>query len=287
MIAVFNSVDPSVPKNAGSFRCIEVQIRDGGVVGRPAHPISCSASTTNLADRIQNATQLALAEISPDAGMGEIGCFCPPSTAVVSGIDPRDGKPYVNQLFLGHTGGAGAATQDAWLTMLHAGNGGMCFIDSVELDEVYTPIIVKTRRLVTDSEGAGTYRGAPGILVEYGPVGARMQAIFIADGNINNPKGARGGDAAARSQQLALRKDGQTHALPQYCDTWLEAGETLISVASGGGGYGSPALREPARVLEDVREKLVSRERARDVYRVAITEAFAIDEDTTASLRSV
>jgi N-methylhydantoinase B len=26
--------------------------------------------------------------------------------------------------------------------MLHAGNGGMCFIDSVELDEVYTPILV-------------------------------------------------------------------------------------------------------------------------------------------------
>lgn len=286
MIAIFNSIDPTVPKNAGSFRCIDIEIKNRGVVGRPEHPISCSASTTNLADRVQNATQLALAEISEEIGMGEIGCFCPPSTAVVSGIDPRDGKPYVNQLFLGHTAGAGTATQDAWLTMLHAGNGGMCFIDSVELDEVYTPILVKTRRLIADSEGAGTFRGAPGILVEYGPIGARMQAIFIADGNINNPKGARGGEAAACSEQHLLRKDGESYALPQYCDTWLEEGETLISVASGGGGYGSPASRDPKRVLADVREQLVSRQRARDVYRVSITRDFQIDELETAALRA-
>ncbi len=285
MIAVFNSVDPSVPKNAGSFRCIEVLLKHGGVVGIPQHPISCSASTTNLADRIQNATQLALAEISPEIGMGEIGCFCPPSTAVVSGRDPRDGQAYVNQLFLGHTAGAGSASQDAWLTMLHAGNGGMCFIDSVELDEVYTPILVRTRRLISDSEGAGTFRGAPGILVEYGPVGAGMQAIFIADGNVNHPKGARGGLPAASSQQHVLRRDGKSHPLPQYCDTWLEADEVLISVASGGGGFGDPALRDPQRVLEDVREKLVSRERAREVYRVAITEDLVIDEQKTGMLR--
>jgi N-methylhydantoinase B len=149
-IGVFNSIDHTVPKNAGSLRRVKLQLKDAGVVGIPRHPISCSASTTNLADRIVSATQRAMAELGDGFGMGEVGCFCPPSTSVVSGIDPRSGKPYVNQLFLGHTAGAGAPHQDAWLTMLHVGNGGMCFIDSVELDEVYTPIHVNTRRLIPD-----------------------------------------------------------------------------------------------------------------------------------------
>ena len=94
--------------------------------------------------------------------------------------DSRNGKPYVNQLFLGHTAGAGAPHEDAWMTMLHAGNGGMCYIDSVELDEAYTPIRVHTRRLIQDSEGAGRFRGAPGIEVEIGPVNCRMESQKMA-----------------------------------------------------------------------------------------------------------
>jgi N-methylhydantoinase B len=285
MIGVFNSVEPTVPKNAGAFRRVAVLLKDRGVVGIPRHPISCSASTTNLADRVQNSVQLALAGISEKLGMGEIGCFCPPSTAVVSGVDPRNGKPYVNQLFLGHTAGAGFASEDAWMTMLHAGNGGMCFIDSVELDEVYTPILVKTRRLIADSEGAGSFRGAPGILVEFGPTGGRMQAVFVADGNINNPQGARGGMAAAPSAQHVRGTDKRLRNLPQYCDTWVEDGETIISVACGGGGYGPAEKRNPERVLNDVKEGLITRERAKRVYRVAITPDLNIDFDATERLR--
>ena len=41
--------------------------------------------------------------------------------------------------------------------------------DSVEIDEQKYPIIYKTARLLTDSGGAGRFRGAPGARVEYGP----------------------------------------------------------------------------------------------------------------------
>ena len=287
MIGVFNSVDPTVPKNAGAFRRVDVLLKDGGVVGIPHHPTSCSASTTNLADRIQNSTQRALAEIGEPLGMGEIGCFCPPSTSVVSGIDPRNGKPYVNQLFLGHTAGAAVAYQDAWMTMLHAGNGGMCFIDSVELDEVYTPIVVNSRRLIRDSEGAGRFRGAPGIEVELGPVDCRMEAGFVADGNINNPLGAQGGGAAAKSDQYRRRKDGSVERLDQCSQVWIEDGEMLVSIACGGGGYGDPYSRDPARVRQDVQEGLVSRRRARQVYGVALKSNGRVDEEATKQLRKV
>jgi len=286
MIGIYNSVDNSVPKNAGAFRRVKLHLKDNGVVGIPRHPTSCSASTTNLADRVQNSTMRAMAEIGDGLGMGEIGCFCPPSTSVVSGTDPRNGKPYVNQLFLGHTAGAGAPNEDAWMTMLHAGNGGMCYIDSVELDEVYTPLQVHKRELIEDSEGAGRYRGAPGILVELGPVNCKMEAGFVADGNIHNPLGARGGGAAARSDQFRRTADGDMQRLDQCSQVWIEEGEVLVSVACGGGGYGDPKTREPEWVLHDVREGLVSRERAQDIYGVVISETMEIDEAATQSLRS-
>ena len=284
-IGVFNSIDHTVPKNAGALRRIRLHLKDGGVVGIPRHPISCSASTTNLADRVTSATQRAMSELGDGFGMGEVGCFCPPSTSVVSGRDPRTGKPYVNQLFLGHTAGAGAPHQDAWLTMLHVGNGGMCFIDSVELDEVYTPIHVHTRRLVPDSEGAGRYRGAPAIEVTLGPVDCDMEAGFVADGNVHVPQGARGGQASAPSDQVRIRADGSRETLAQSSLVTIRRGETLLSIAQGGGGYGDPATRDPERVRHDVREGLVSRERARDIYRVAIGADGEIDAAATATLR--
>jgi len=286
MIGIFNSVDNSVPKNAGAFRRVKLHLKDNGVVGIPRHPISCSASTTNLADRIQNSTMRAMAEIGDGLGMGEIGCFCPPSTSVVSGTDPRNGKPYVNQLFLGHTAGAGAPFEDAWMTMLHAGNGGMCYIDSVELDEIYTPIRVTKRHLIPDSEGAGRFRGAPGIEVELGPVDCRMEAGFVADGNIHNPLGARAGGAAAHSDQFRRLPGGTLERLEQCSQIWIEDGETLVSIACGGGGYGDPKSRDADRVLRDVAEGLVSRERAAEIYGVIITEAMQIDGPATRAARA-
>ena len=285
-IGVFNSIEHSVPKNAGSLSRIKLHLKDGGVVGIPRHPISCSASTTNLADRIVSATQRAMAELGDGFGMGEVGCFCPPSTSVVSGIDPRNGKPYVNQLFLGHTSGAGAPNQDAWLTMLHVGNGGMCFIDSVELDEVYTPIHVHTRRLIQDSEGAGRYRGANAIEVEFGPVDCRMEAGFVADGKVHVPQGARSGLASKPSEQLKRLRNGELEILEQCSIVWVEDGETLVSVAQGGGGYGDPSTRDIDRVAHDVNEKLISRARAEEVYKVSVDEAGKVDKERTSLLRS-
>ena len=61
LIAIFNSLDHTVPANAGSFRRVRVHLRENCMVGLPRHPASCSI--TGLADRLINATQRALAEL--------------------------------------------------------------------------------------------------------------------------------------------------------------------------------------------------------------------------------
>ena len=46
MVGIFNSIDHTVPKNAGSFRRIEVLLRENCIVGIPRHPTSTSVATT-------------------------------------------------------------------------------------------------------------------------------------------------------------------------------------------------------------------------------------------------
>ena len=49
------------PHNGGSFRRIEVELREGCVAGIPSFPHSCSVATTNIADRIICMIQTAFA----------------------------------------------------------------------------------------------------------------------------------------------------------------------------------------------------------------------------------
>lgn len=279
LIGVFNSVDHQVPKNAGAFRRIDVRLRENCIVGIPRHPTSCSAATTNIADRVANATQHAFAELVEGAGLAEVGAVIAPSTGVVSGRDPRTGLDYVNQLFLGMTGGAAGPRGDAWLTTAHVGNAGLSCVDGVELDELYHPIVVERRELIPDTEGAGRHVGAQAILVEYGPTRAAMEIGYVADGHHNPPLGARGGLPGGRADQRLRRRDGTEEQLAPCAMVRLEPGEIIVSIGTGGGGYGPPRERDPDAVALMVREGLLTPARALNVYGVTVEDGKARRRD--------
>lgn len=270
LIGVFNSIDHSVPKNAGAFRRVDVRLRENSVCGIPVHPASCSAATTNLADRVCAATQSAIAQMADGFGMAEVGAGLSPASGVISGRDPRTGKSFINQLFLGATGGGATAHNDAWMTYLHAGNGGLCFIDSVELDELCQPILVESRRLLKDTEGPGRQRGAPSLEVTFGPVGCDVDVAFVSDGTINGPTGVRGGGAGGRSRQYLRKADGILVETDQVAVQRVRDGEAIISITCGGGGYGDPRARDRAKVRHDVDEGWISPARAAEVYGLTI-----------------
>ena len=270
LIGVFNSIDHRVPKNAGAFRRIKVLLRKGCIAGVPDHPTSCSAATTNVADRVCAATQAALAALADGVGMAEVGAGLSPSSGVVSGHDPRTGKAFINQLFLGGTGGGATAHNDAWLTYLHSGNGGLCFIDSVELDELCQPIRVMSRKLLPDTEGAGKLRGALSLEVEFGPVGCEVDVAFVSDGTVNAPLGVRGGAAGGASRQYKRAVDGRQQTVDQVSVLRLKDGESVVAITCGGGGYGDPRERDREKVMRDVEEGWVSRERAMSIYGVDV-----------------
>jgi N-methylhydantoinase B len=287
MVGVFSGLGEAVPPNAGSYRRVDVLVRENCVVGIPRHPASCSAATTNLSERVAKQVTVAMAEIADGFGMAETGGHQPPNMGVISGFDPREGGgAFVNQLMLAMTGGPATPVNDAWLTLLGLGAAGTLLLDSIEIDEMKYPLVVHEARIIPDTEGAGRFRGAPGALVEYGPIGTQLEIVYLSDSTFTPPRGVRGGGDADTARQQKRFADGRlSDELGCYARVTLDMGETVVSRSSGGGGYGDPAERAPQRVQKDAREGWISRERARAVYRVALDEDFSIDEAGTAALR--
>jgi N-methylhydantoinase B len=290
---IFNSLDPGVPHNAGSFRRITVHLREGCVVGIPKFPTSCSVATTNVGDRLVNITQAAFAQIGDGFGLAEGGLGMGPPYAVISGNDFRKGgAPYVNQLIIGSNGGPGTPSTDGWVTYGLPVVAGLMYRDSVEIDEQKYPIHFKSMRLMTDAGGPGKFRGSPGARVVYGPKRDPMTVIFPLDGHHHPPKGVRGGHAGAAAYAAKIDREGSEGRVPCVSAEKLLPGEFIVGADTGGGGYGDPLERDPERVRLDVLEKWVSIEQARDVYGVVFRghvddESLAVDLKGTAKLREV
>lgn len=287
MIGVFNSLPSAVPQNAGSFRRLDIQVRENCVAGIPVHPCSCSTATTGVADRVANATQRAIAELADGLGMAETGTLTA-SVADISGRDPRrGGSPFVNLIILGLCCGAGHARGDGWLVSGEVGDGGLQMRDSTEVDELLYPIVIWADRIVPDSGGPGRFRGAPACYVEYGPLDTEIDAMWSTDGVVHPALGARGGHAGAPARQYLRRMTGETEPLPGWGQLRLAPGETVLASSAAGAGYGPPWEREIERVLRDVREGYLGADQAAQLYGVVVDPGGGLDATATAERRAV
>jgi N-methylhydantoinase B len=287
LIGVFNSIAEPVPRNTGSGRAVNVLLRENCCVGIPVHPASCSMATSGIAERLAGIVQRTLAEFGDGLGMASTGPECPPAVAGLSGRDPRHGDaPFVDMMILGNSGGAGHPHGDGWVTNGETSDGGSMMRDSTEVLELLRPIRVWTDRIVPDTEGAGRFRGAPSLYIEYGPVDTELEVLYAADGTVNPALGVRGGQSGALCRPAMRRADGEVVELDAWARVVLAPGETIISISSGGGGYGPPHERAVERVLADVSDGWVSAERAREVYGVALDESGKLDEQATLARRA-
>jgi N-methylhydantoinase B len=291
MCGVFNCIDPEVPHNAGSFTRIGVKLREGCVTGIPKFPHSCSMATTNIGDRIVNAVQLAFAGIGEGYGNAEGAMGMGAGAAVISGHDWRRDGPYINQEWMIANGGPGTPATDGWLNFGLPVACGVIYRGSVEVDESKFPMLYRRLAVIPGGGGAGRFRGAPGVEVVYGPRRDPMTVVVSCDGQVNAPQGARGGAAGPAAATYKLKPDGSAEKLPGAVVCTLDAGDCIRGLDAGGGGYGPPIERDPARVLRDVLERWETPARARDVYGVVLTgraedETLAVDAAATAAARA-
>lgn len=289
---VFNSLDPEMPHNSGSFRRLRVHLRDNCVVGRPQFPHSCSMATTNIADRLINVTQSAFAQLGDGFGLAEGGLGMGVGTAVMSGADfRRSGAPFVNQIIVGTPGGPASPFADGWVTWGIPVAAGVMYRDSIEVSELKQPIQFDSVRLATGNGGAGKFRGSPGVEISYGPKKDPLTVIIPCDGQIHPPKGVLGGEGSPGAETWKIDADGKRTKLPNAANVNLVPGESILGIDNCGGGYGNPMDRDPQRVLHDVLEGWETIARASSVYGVRFTgavedETLAIDTNKTRALRS-
>ncbi len=291
MLGVMNAVNGYAPANAGAFRRLRVLVRENCCVGIPRHPASCSVATCNLVDRVGNAVQRAIAEMAEGYGMAEVGLSIPATLAVLSGNDPRhDDEPYIDQIVLAYTGGPGGPSADGWLTFAGLTDAGVLQWNSVELDELRFPIRIDLQQIAIDTEGVGRRRGAPAAELEFTATDGVIDCMYLSDGTINPPLGVRGGGPGATARQALRGLDGVARDTDLCARLQLRPGTTLVARCCGGGGYGDPLEREPARVAKDVRERYVSHQRAFDRYGVVLDANGGVDPPATelrrAALRS-
>ncbi len=290
MCGVFNCMDPDVPHNAGSFARVRVHLREGCITGIPKFPHSCSMATTNIGDRLVNVTQSAFAAIGEGHGMAEGAIGMGAGAAVISGLDWRRNGPFINQEWLLTNGGPATPETDGWLNYGLPVAAGLMYRGSVEVDESKYPILVKQLRVIAGGGGAGRMRGAPGSEIVYGPRHDPMMVVVSCDGQVFPPQGVRGGQSGPAAGTFKIFQDGREEKLPGVVACELAPGEWIRGVDAGGGGYGNPLERDPARVLRDVLERWETLQRAHEVYGVVLTGELAdhslqVDEAATLALR--
>ncbi|MEZ2388173.1 hydantoinase B/oxoprolinase family protein [bacterium RCC_150] len=285
LAGILSGIPENLPSNAGTFRRVEVLLRDGCAVGVPKHPYSCSSGTTNLADRVVNIVQAAFSQIDDGYGTAEGAAGQAPAKSVISGIDERNGNAYVNQILVGGVGGPATPYVDGWPTYQRPVCGALLYHDSVEVDEQRYPILIHERTLVADSGGAGRQRGGLATRVTMEPRGESVTLTYGIEGKLNPPKGVRGGhNGAVPATWVEDLKTGERREIPVVGRYDLQSGEKVVSITPGGGGYGDPLERDVLAVLDDYRESRVTLEAAAAHYGVVITDG-AVDEEATAKIR--
>jgi N-methylhydantoinase B len=291
LIGVLNCIDATVPRNEGSFRRIRVLLRENCVVGIPRFPASTSMATSNVTNRLINATQRAFSMLGAGYGLAEGAASMGVGFGVLSGIDRRrGGAPYVNQVVIGNNGGPATPTCDGWVTYCMPDAAASTMVDSAEIIEQKYPVMIRSVRLVSDTGGAGKFRGGPAGEIIYGPLHDPMTVAYFAEMHEDPPCGTLGGEAGQRSSAAKIGVDGREEPLPPIGLVELQPGEWIRGLESGGGGYGSPLERDPERVQHDVLEGWVSAASARETYGVVLAGSresadVNVDAEATARLR--
>lgn len=177
----------------------------------------------------------------------------------------QGGRPGHNTLqyeILGSAYGGGNGNDGCNATATHLSN---LHVTPIEIIESEYPCRITEFDMVTDSGGAGEYRGGVGFRRRY-EVMQDCTVVRRYDRWRYPPPGAKGGDDG-RASAFVIRAGTETEeATPSAGKFELSAGHVFYLETAGGGGFGDPAARDRERLAADVDEGYVSDAAARERY---------------------
>jgi N-methylhydantoinase B len=266
---------PGSPTNAGNFRPLRVVAPPGSLF----HAVYPSSTFTLWTGTV--ALELifkALAQAMPDRLAASSGGDVPGFMMV--GIHPE-----TKRLFAVSNNdpiGWGATRDHDGSSATHHLNQSLVRNTPVEVLETKTGMFIERLELRCDSGGAGTFRGGLGLARHIRFVSAG-EFLSVMKKSKTRPWGLAGGGEPEPNAMLLFPGTPGAKRVGTY-RARVRAGDAARNLTAGGGGYGAPAGRDPARVLEDVRDGYVSREAAREIYKVVLA-GHSVDEEATSALR--
>ncbi|MFX1266054.1 MAG: hydantoinase B/oxoprolinase family protein, partial [Promethearchaeota archaeon] len=280
---VFLGTELSAYHNEGSLRPFHVITREGTILN--SRPGALTAATPGrIGNLIFPCVLSVLSQALPQRAVATWGrgtcAFLP------VGIDPRTNKTYVRSSFCA-IGGAGAVYgYDGYQCCGLGDTLGAVSKADVEDEMVRFPWRVKTYEFLTDSCGAGKWRGAPGIWWEIVNEGGDCLAHGSGGGLHTQVQGQQGGHPTPFGKGYTLHGTERVDVEHGHVERHFKDRDIIVSLGGGGAGVGPPEERDPEAVRMDVKNELVSIEAARDIYKVVlVADSMEIDYDATQRLR--
>ena len=252
-------VGPDIPNNAGSLEPFVVTGPPGCILNalRPA-PVAMRHSIGQMTpDLILGCLHQAVPDRVPAEGAS---CMYDLPLRHAPEVARDGGRRFAVELV--HNGGTGARPGADGLSATAFPSG--VYGSQVEMTEAAAPVIVWRRELLTDSGGAGRYRGGLGQRIEMTAANGAPFLVFLSVERVKNPAMGRAGGLAGAPGRI--RVTGRAADVPGKGELRLEPGERLIFDTPGGGGYGPPAARDRLALARDVGSGLVSTDAAVRLY---------------------
>jgi N-methylhydantoinase B len=274
-------VFPDVPINAGTFEPLEIVDPEGTFL-YAKYPRPVAGCAAEVSQRIAEAVFDALVKAIP----GDL--FAAPAgtsgNLALGGFDPVRNRSYVMYVISG--GGYGGSPASDGIS-----NGcstiGISKTTPIEVMEQYYPVLFDEYSLHEGSGGAGQNRGGFGVNYAIRLRRGQARASMVMDHGRTGPLGALGG-ADGGVNLVAIERGTETYRplhLSKDQDIPLAPGDVVRVSTPGGGGYGEPFKREPAKVARDVARGYYTRTQAETRFGVALDAEGAVDPVATAALR--
>ena len=288
LLPVFASLGTDVPKNSGVLRCVDMTAPPRSLVNAEL-PAPTGWSAAHVGAEVALAVTDALARLFPDK-IANITGNAMLIYAIRRGV--RNGFT-LEQLgvtnFARFTQGgcSGAAGRDGWGM---PGVAATTPLPSIEMFEAQQDGEIRKLEYITDSAGAGQWRGGLGTevcieLPDLDPHELYLTACVIPH---QRTDGFAGG-AAGTDNSVQLSLDKEKIEVERACvDRKLGTAAELRISMGGGAGWGDPLDRNPDLVLADVLDGYVSLDAAATYYGVVIDpEKRQVDRSGTAAARKV
>ena len=257
-------IDPDglIPPNSGCWRTISVTAPEGCVLNAQ-FPSPVVYANHEISHRVCDMTFGAVAEFWPNNTMA-----CSQGTSAVvtfGGEDPRNKQRYVSYETI--KGGFGARPNKDGINAIASGISNT-MNTPIEVLEMSFPVRVDEYVLVTDSGGAGRFRGGLGARRTWTVLDHKARASSCLERTKSAPFGLSGGKPGLEAKIWTEAPNGDIGTAPGKGGFDVPNGGQIHLRVPGSGGFGNPSERDANAIKEDVLDGYISEEGAEMHYGV-------------------